>query len=84
MRTARVQLWGGHLDGLRANVEITMLGEPPCCVVVPALPQGALPPLLLEGHAEVAYEGVKTVRYELDPEHMGTELLYRIERMAGT
>lgn len=77
---AKAQLWGGHMDGLRANVEVGQFGIPPSAVAVPMLPQ-TTPLLLLSGEeADTLYRDVETVRYRLDEDHAGEELLYRIER----
>lgn len=83
-RRAKAQLWGGHLDGLRANVEVTFHGGPPDDVAVPLYP-GAVPLLLLSGtEAATTYRDVATTCYRLDPEYTGDELLYRIERKVET
>lgn len=79
-RKAKVQLWGGHLDGLRANVEVGQFDTPPDAVAVPVLPQ-TTPLLLLSGEeAATMYRDTETVYYRLDEDHTGKELLYRVER----
>lgn len=81
-RRARAQLWGGHLDGLRANVEVGQFTGPPESVVVPVI-LGTVPLLLISGNeATEMYRDVETVLYQLDLDYAGDELLYRVERMA--
>lgn len=80
MQTTRAQLWGGHLDGLRANVEVRRFDGPPAAVAVPALPQATPLLLLSTEEADTVYKNTETVRYRLDQDYAGQELLYRVER----
>lgn len=77
-KKARVQLWGGHLDGLHATVDVGVFTGPPAAVGVPVSP-GTMPLLLLSDE-EARERYAETVCYRLDLDHAGEELLYRFER----